>query len=163
MIMKVLTIGIAERKIAKSPDRLATLGLGSCIGLVLYDPVNKIGGMVHIMLPTAPSGSDISNKAKFADTAITDLISSLVKLGANRNRLIAKFAGGAHMFKTAYTTDILNIGKRNIDMCRKVLADLAITIASEDIGGSCGRSIEFCCESNKLQIRTASPKAERMI
>lgn len=161
--MRIFTIGIAEMKIAKSPDKLVTLGLGSCIGLVLYDPINKIGGMVHIMLPSSSNGSPTTNRFKFADTAIFELIRLMTLSGAIRSKLIAKIAGGAHMFKTSYNADVMNIGKRNADMCRKILKNNTIRIASEDTGGSSGRSIEFCCESSMLQIRTVSPKSARSI
>jgi len=161
--MRIITIGVAEQKIANAPDKIVTLGLGSCIGLVLYDPVVKIGGMVHIMLPTASAHTTVTNRFKFADTAIEDMINLMMKAGASRARLRSKIAGGAHMFKTSGTIDIMNVGKRNIAMCRKVLDENRITLEGEDTGGSSGRSIEFCCESCKLSIRTVSPKALRVI
>lgn len=160
--MGVYNIGIAEQKVARAPDKIITLGLGSCVGLVLYDTIGKVGGMVHIMLPTAPSDS-ISNKSKFADTAIVELISLLTQSGAARRNLKAKMAGGAHMFNNAYNKDIMNVGQRNIEMCRGLLRQNSIPIVSEDVGGSSGRSIEFCCESNQLEIRTLSPKSIRII
>ncbi len=161
--MEIYTIGIAEQKIAKAPDKLVTLGLGSCIGLVLYDPVVKIGGLVHIMLPSAPKNAPVTNTAKFADTAITELINQMVQASAARSRLIAKIAGGAHMFNRVCNTDILNIGVRNLKMCKQVLGEYSIRIAAEDTGGTCGRSIEFCCESSVLQVRTVSPKCVRLL
>lgn len=161
--MNVITIGIAESKIAKSPDKLVTLGLGSCVGLVLYDPVLKIGGMVHIMLPAAPKGAAVPNKFKFADTGINELIRGMTAAGAMRGRLIAKAAGGAHMFNTTYNTDVMNVGQRNMEMCQKILKENSIAIVAEDTGGTVGRSIEFCCSSSMLQVRTVSPKAMRYI
>lgn len=161
--MQVYTIGIAEMKVTKSPDKIVTLGLGSCIGLVLYDPISKIGGMVHIMLPTAKSSMNASNKLKFADTAILELIRVMTAAGAVRSQLIAKLAGGAHMFQSAYKDDIMNVGNQNIEMCHKVLQNQSISIRSEDTGGKSGRSLEFCCESSQLQVRTVAPKSVRMI
>ncbi len=161
--MKELTIGIAEQKIAKSPDKLITLGLGSCVGLVLYDEINKVAGMVHIMLPTAPKGTNITNKHKFADTAIIELIRQMLLSGARRNKMSAKLAGGAHMFNLSYKNDVINVGQRNVEMCRKMLHESAIAIASEDTGGTFGRSIAFCCKSNLLQVRTISPNSIRLI
>jgi chemotaxis protein CheD len=161
--MKIITIGIAESRIAKSPDKLVTLGLGSCVGLVLYDPVNKISGMIHIMLPTAPGGMAVTNINKFADTGIVELIRTLVAAGALRSRLVAKAAGGAHMFNSAYNNDVINVGQRNVEMCRKILRENGISVVAEDTGGTSGRSIEFSCESSKLQIRTVSPRNVREI
>jgi chemotaxis protein CheD len=161
--MRIFTIGVAEQRVASAPDKIVTLGLGSCIGLVLYDSVAKIGGMVHIMLPTAAAHSAVTNRFKFADTAIVDMIGLMVKAGASRARLRAKIAGGAHMFKTTGTIDIMNVGQRNIAMCHKILGENRIVLDGEDTGGSSGRSIEFCCESCTLSIRTVSPKAIRTI
>ena len=160
---KTYTIGIAEHKIVHAPDRLATLGLGSCVGLVLYDAVNKIGGMVHIMLPNAPKNESGFNKSKFADTAIEELIRLLTQSGAMRARLTAKLAGGAHMFSTTCNTDFMNVGERNLQICRNKLKEHSIRILGEDTGSTSGRSIEFCCETGQLQVRTVSPKSIRLI
>lgn len=161
--MRTITIGVAEQKIASSPDKIVTLGLGSCIGLVLYDSMTKIGGMVHIMLPTATAHSSVTNRFKFADTAVADMIDLMIKAGASRARLRAKMAGGAHMFKTSGAIDIMNVGQRNIAMCRQVLEENRIILDGEDVGGSSGRSIEFSCENCQLSIRTVSPKTLRII
>lgn len=152
------TVGLAEYKVAKTPDKLVTLGLGSCIGLVLFDPVTKIAGMVHIMLPSASDAITVSNRFKFADTAVIDLIEILRKTGVVTSRLKAKMAGGAHMFKTTSKLDVLSVGQRNITACKNVLSRVGIVICGEDTGGSSGRSIEFCCESMILSVRTVSPK-----
>lgn len=159
---KIHTIGIAEHKIARAPDRLSTLGLGSCVGLILYDAVNKIGGMVHIMLPNAPNTTGY-NQSKFADTAVDELIRLLVQAGAMRARLTAKLAGGAHMFSTTCNADFMNVGERNIQVCKKKLKEHSIRILAEDTGSTSGRSIEFCCETGQLQVRTVSPKSIRLI
>lgn len=157
------TIGLAEQKITMAPNKLVTLALGSCIGLVLYDSAVKIAGMVHIMLPTAMPSAVVTNRFKFADTAIVDLLTLMCGAGAARPRIKAKMAGGAHMFKTTSTMDIMNVGQRNIAMCKKVLDEQNIAVISEETGGSNGRSIEFCCESGLLSVRTVSPKAIKVI
>ncbi len=162
-LSKMYTIGIAEQKVAQAPDKIVTLGLGSCIGLVLFDPISKIGGMIHIMLPVAPKEGAAFNKSKFADTGIAELIRTVTAAGALRGRLVAKLAGGAHMFNTISNNDIMNVGERNAQMCKKMLASQAIRIAAEDLGGTCGRSIEFCLESGMLQVRTISPKTVRLL
>lgn len=160
--MGAFIIGIADQKVIKFPEKVSTLGLGSCVGLVLYDSVNKIGGMVHIMLPSAPSGV-VPNKSKFADTGIVKLIRCITTFGARQRNLQAKLAGGAHMFNNSYNTDIMNVGKRNVEMCQAILKKYTIPIISEDVGGKSGRSIEFCCSSCMLQVRTVSPKSVRFI
>jgi len=161
--MQAYTIGIAEMKVAKAPDRIVTLGLGSCVGLTLYDPMTKIGGMVHIMLPSSAEMSDPANKAKFADTAVPVLINAMVKAGANRLMLRAKLTGGASMFQSTGSNSLMNIGERNAKMCKEALKAQRINVMSEDIGGKSGRSIELNCDTGELQIRTVAPKSIRLI
>lgn len=162
-IGKTHIIGIAELKVVRAPDKVSTLGLGSCVGLVLYDSVTKIAGMVHIMLPLAPQNGQDVNRAKYADTAVPELIRRLTAAGAQPRRLTAKLAGGAHMFNTARNIDFLNVGDRNVEQCKKSLAAHAIPILAEDTGGENGRSIEFCCETGVLQVRTVSPKNIKLL
>ena len=96
---EVIKVGMADLNICKAPDVITTLGLGSCIGLVFYDPVSKVGGMVHYMLPDSTKVRNNSNIAKFADTGIDELLRRVIAAGANKGRLIAKIAGGAKMFE----------------------------------------------------------------
>lgn len=161
--MATLTIGIAEQVVSRAPDRLVTLGLGSCVGLVLFDPVTKVGGMVHIMLPCAPQDMAEVNKFKFADTAVPEMIRLVTSAGASRHTLQAKLAGGAHMFNYSYQTDVMGIGKRNVDVCLEQLQTHRIPVAAQDTGGTFGRSIEFNCEDGTLQVRTVAPKSLRLI
>lgn len=160
---KTHMIGIGEQKIAQAPDKVTTLGLGSCVGLVLYDPIVKVGGMVHIMLPAAPKDAPGFNPYKFADTAIAEMLRLMLTRGAMRPRLVAKMAGGAHMFNTSVNIDIMNVGERNVQTCKRILNDLSIRLIAEDTGSTSGRSIEFCCETGHLQVRTVSPKNIRLI
>ena len=96
---EVIKVGMADLNVCKAPDVITTLGLGSCIGLVLYDPVTKVGGMVHYMLPDSTKVRNNSNIAKFGDTGIRELLKRVVAAGASKPRLIAKIAGGARMFE----------------------------------------------------------------
>ncbi len=161
--MGSILVGMADLNVARSPDTLVTLGLGSCVGLILYDADKKFGGMAHIMLPTRPAGTESKNKAKFADTAIEELRSRLFGMGASNKNLMAKMAGGAHMFSFSESSDILKVGLRNAEMCREILRDMRIPLVAEDTGGNCGRTIEFCCETFALKIRVASANAEKTI
>ena len=90
---------MADLNICKAPDIITTLGLGSCVGLTFYDPILKVGGMVHYMLPDSTQISNNSNIAKFGDTGINELLRRVLAAGADRRRLVAKIAGGAKMFK----------------------------------------------------------------
>lgn len=147
-------VGMADLKICSSPDVLSTLGLGSCIGICLYDPGTKVSGLAHIMLPSSESIKNNSNVAKFADTAIVKLIDDMVKAGANRRRLVSKIAGGAQMFAFSSQNDSMKVGLRNAESVRKILKEMSIPILADDTGGNYGRTIEFSSDSGKLLIKT---------
>ena len=150
--MGVILVGMADLKAAAHPDSLTTLGLGSCVGITLFDPRTKTGGLAHIMLPDSTSFGG-QNRMKFADTAIPDLITLLTRMGAVRQALVAKLAGGAHMFGGSQN-DVLNVGKRNAIACAQILAQLRIPVIANDTGGSYGRTIELLTDTGSLRIKT---------
>lgn len=146
---------MAEYKAAKSPYSLITLGLGSCVGVTLYDNLTKVGGLAHVMLPDSTlSGKKDYNPGKFADTAIDVLIEEMLKQGASKNRMVSKIAGGAQMFQIKSENNIMQIGKRNVEAVRNKLNQLNIRIVAEDVEGNYGRTIEFFCEDGRLAVRT---------
>ena len=151
---KTIKVGMADLNIAKTPDLLTTLGLGSCVGICLYDKVTKISGLAHIMLPSSKEIKNNSNKAKFADSGIDELIHLMAKEGANKNNLIAKIAGGSQMFNFNSKNDMLRIGERNVNATKEKLKELNIRIIAEDTGGNFGRTIVFDSDDGSLNIRT---------
>lgn len=155
MLKETIRVGMADYKVAKSPATLVTLGLGSCVGVILYDSVNKVGGLAHVMLPDSKlSIKKDFNPGKFADTAIEALIAGIVKLGGDRSNFVSKIAGGAQMFQIKSENNLMQIGKRNVEAVRVKLAQLNIKILAEDVEGNHGRTIEFFCETGKLTIKT---------
>jgi len=150
--MGTLVVGMADLKVAKAPDKLTTLGLGSCVGITLYDKARKIGGMAHCMLPSY-KGFEGQTKAKFVDSAVIELINHLVRIGASRGALVAKIAGGAHMFGHSQNNDLLKIGERNAAAGLAILKQLAIPVHANDTGGTHGRTIELDIDSGSLKIR----------
>lgn len=151
---RVIKVGMADLNICKSPDIITTLGLGSCIGIALYDPVTKIGGLAHIMLPDSTKIRNNSNIAKFADTGITELVNRVTKAGANRSRLVAKIAGGAKMFEVSGSNSIGNIGFKNAEASKKKLKELGIRLIAEDTGLNYGRTVELHCETGEYHIKS---------
>jgi chemotaxis protein CheD len=149
----VISVGMADFKTAKSPDILLTAGLGSCIGICIHDPIMKVGGMAHIMLPAA-SGSLGGNPAKYADTALVLLLKEIAGLGANNSRLKAKIAGGAQMFSFPGKPPVLKIGERNAEAVEQELKKSGIPLLIADVGGSFGRTIHFDVGTGELRIRT---------
>ncbi len=142
-------IGMGQYKIGSSPEILKTTALGSCIGIAIYDNNNKIGGLVHIMLPEKSNNSKIT---KYADTGIPFLIENMEKKGAKRNYMKAKIAGGAQMFELTSQNENMQIGKRNIKTVRKVLNKMNIQITGQDVGKNYGRTMIFNLENGEIII-----------
>ena len=151
---KTIKVGMADLNVSKTPDLLTTLGLGSCVGICLYDKLKKVAGLAHIMLPSSKEIKNNSNKAKFADSGIDELIALMAKEGANKNNLIAKIAGGSQMFNFNSQNDMLRIGERNVNATKVKLKELNIRIIAEDTGGNFGRTIVFDSDDGSLNIRT---------
>lgn len=149
-----IRIGIADLNVALPPKKLITVGLGSCIGIALYDSIKKIGGLAHIMLPDSTQFSSVSNPMKFADLAIPMLLEKMEKQGAVKRHLKAKIAGGASMFNFSDKSMIMDIGNRNSKSVKKVLGEYGIPIISEDTGGNKGRTMIFSTEDGMVEIRT---------
>jgi chemotaxis protein CheD len=153
--VNVEKVGIADMKFVKTPDRIRTSGLGSCVGLVIYDSDKKIAGLAHVMLPESTLSKVTEfNPAKYADTAVEILVSRLLTKGARRFALRAKMAGGAQMFQFASNNEMMRIGPRNVEAVKKELERLRITLVSEDVGGNSGRTIEFDPVMGMLYIKT---------
>ncbi|MBQ4522713.1 MAG: chemotaxis protein CheD [Lachnospiraceae bacterium] len=149
----VIRVGMADLNICKAPDSITTLGLGSCVGIVLYDKRNKIAGLAHIMLPDSTQIRNNSNLAKFADTGIDQLIHELKTAGADIKSLTAKIAGGAQMFSFSGSSDLTKVGDRNVEATVQKLETLRIPILASDTGKNYGRTIVFSPETGLLQIK----------
>ena len=160
--MAVANVGIADYKIIKSPDQIMTVGLGSCCGVVIYDEINKIAGLVHILLSEAKADKNLAKRAKFADSGIVLLYEELRKKGANPRYMKAKMAGGAHMFNFNNSNNTLTIGEKNVKVCKETLYKLRIPIVASDVLGNCGRTIIFDTTTNKLKIKSVG-KSEKFI
>ncbi|QNO16441.1 chemotaxis protein CheD [Alkalicella caledoniensis] len=151
----VIKVGMAELSVSKSPDTLKTTGLGSCVGVCVYDAKAKVGGMAHVMLPDSKSARQATTViGKYSDTAINELLKRLSDLGVNRKNLIAKIAGGAQMFSFAGGSEIMKIGHRNIEAVKEDLLKHSIRLVAEDVGGNYGRTIEFDLDTGDLSIRS---------
>ena len=148
-----IKVGMADLNVCVSPDRICTLGLGSCVGIALRDPVTKIGGLAHIMLPDSTTIRNNSNIPKFADTGIEELVKQVTRKGANRSRLVAKIAGGAQMFGFNSNSEMVRVGERNVQATKKKLAQLKIPILAEDTGKNFGRTVIFYPETGDFVIR----------
>lgn len=153
----VVKVGIAQMDVVKVPNTIRTSGLGSCVGVILYDESKQIAGLIHIMLPDSSLGrTDTLNVAKFADTGIRALIDLLKLEGVQSFKLKAKIAGGAQMFQFTSDKNSMRIGPRNVEAVKNELRKNGIPLIAEDTGGSSGRTIEFNPATSKLAIRTVN-------
>lgn len=150
---ELIKVGMADLKTCASPDAITTLGLGSCVGIAVRDPLSKIGGLAHVMLPDSTQIRENKNKAKFADTGIEELVEQVVARGASRARLVAKIAGGAQMFSFQNKSDLVRIGERNVEAAKSKLSELKIPILAQDTGENFGRTIVFYPETGVLEVR----------
>ena len=151
---ELIKVGMADYKVGRAPDTLISYGLGSCIGISLYDPQTKIGGLLHIMLPDSNQSRANENRAKFADTGIPDMLNELIRMGAAKSRLVAKLAGGSQMFAFANASDIMRVGLRNASASKEILKKLSIPIVGEDTGGKYGRTVQIDLSTGVYKVKT---------
>ncbi len=156
MEQKLIEVNMAAMEIVQGDTRLVTRGLGSCLGVTLYDASRKIGGMAHPMLPDIDKAKIKSNPSRFVNSAIRKMVEELEKKGCTRGDLAAKLFGGAHMFGFITSDSILNVGQKNIEMAQNILRELNIKLECQEIGGSFGRTIEMNLETGKVLVKTVS-------
>ena len=150
----LVTVGIADLNVVKAPDTLVTYALGSCVGICLYDNDKKIAGLAHIMLPLSKeAAAGVDNKRRYADTGIMELIQTMNLQGASTARMTAKIAGGAQMFSVSSL--MFNIGERNVEAVKKVLASYRIRIVAEETGLNFGRTVFFHGDTGIMEVRAA--------
>lgn len=156
--VKEIRVGISDYKTAKAPDKLITVGLGSCIGTIIYDENSKVGGLSHIMLPDSQffAGRQEIKVAKFADLAIPEMVEKIKKQTNGRPNLKAKIVGGASMFDFGNKQPGQGIGERNIEAVEKVLNDLSIEIVAKHVGGNNGRTMLVDLTDFSTMVRTVN-------
>ena len=153
-------VGIADFMVsADTHDALVTYSLGSCIGVAIWDPEIRVGGMIHYMLPDSSLSPEKAEKnpAMFADTGLPRLFHTMFKLGAVKKRLIVKVAGGSQLLDDNGT---FNIGKRNYVMLRKIFWKNGVLIDAEDVGGSVGRTIRLDVDTGRVVLKIRGRESE---
>ncbi|MCY0870500.1 MAG: chemotaxis protein CheD [Firmicutes bacterium] len=150
----IVTIGMAQCAFGKVQDTLVTVGLGSCVGVVLYEPQSGLAGLAHVMLPEAHAQDELL-PGKYADTAVAHLFSELLRQQVNRSAIRAKLAGGAQMFSSRSGIGHVRIGTRNVEAILAQLEQRQIPVIAADVGGSCGRTLSFVVATGVLTVQTA--------
>ncbi len=152
-------VKVADWAAGRADAVLVTLGLGSCVAIMLHDPRACAGAMAHILLPSRSLARDITNLAKFPETAVPLLVERLATLGADPRYLVAKLAGGASMFAQLMTPGSVQMGERNVAAARAVLRHVGIPVAAEAVGGDAGRSVRFYVADGRVEIRSVGADA----
>jgi len=152
--VKEVIVSVADWAAERGDGVLVTLGLGSCVAIMLHDAQARAGAMAHVLLPSISLARDITNRAKFPETAVPLLIERLKGLGADPRRLVAKLAGGASMFGQLVTPGTIQMGERNLLAARTALRAAAIPIVREAVGGERGRSVRFHVKDGRAEIRS---------
>jgi chemotaxis protein CheD len=155
-------VKMAEWAVRRGSGVIVTLGLGSCVAIMLHDPAPPVGAMAHVLLPSRSLARDASNPAKFPETAVPFLVERLLEAGGARPRLVAKLVGGASMFAPLMTPGTLQMGERNIVAARDALRRAAIPLVGEAVGGDRGRSVRFHVSDGRVEIRSVGADATRL-
>jgi chemotaxis protein CheD len=148
-----LRVGISEYRIARAPQILTSYGLGSCVGIMLYDAELKLGSLAHTLLPELRPGMTEERPGKYVVLAIRQMLLELLDQGAEHNRICAKICGGAHMFQPPPDDLSRTIGQRNVQAAHETLEELGIKLLGEDVGGCFGRTVEFDLDSGEVLLR----------
>ncbi len=152
--LKVLMAGLGEIQVSSDPEVvLSCLGLGSCVGLCLYDPVVRVAGVAHIVLPKSNGDISATSIGKYEDTGVPFLLKEMAKQGALKSRLIAKMTGGAQLMRGQDGVASLGIGPRNVEMTKQMLSMEGIRVVAMDVGGNCGRSLKLEVGTGKLMVK----------
>lgn len=151
---------VADWAAERGDGVIVTLGLGSCVAIMLYDAQHNAGAMAHILLPSRSLAHDATNLAKFPESAVPLLVDRLRNLGAEPRRLVAKLAGGASMFSQLMTPGTIQMGERNIVAARNALRAASIPIVRESVGGERGRSVRFYVKDGRVEVRSVGAHAE---
>lgn len=138
-----LYVKVAQHAVGGKNDMLVTLGLGSCVAILLQDAGAGVMGMAHALLPEPALSRDAANPYKFATTAVPALVAEMTAMGARRERLEARLVGGAAMFASLMVPGTLNMGERNVRAARAALEEAGIPIRGEEVGRDFGRSVRM--------------------
>jgi len=156
-------VKVADYAVRRGNDIIATIGLGSCVAIALYDRDTRVGGLAHILLPSMAMSRETSNPAKFPETIVPIMLAEMRRLGMSSSaRVVAKIAGGASMFGQLVNGTGINVGERNIAATKEALALARVEIVGEDTGLDYGRSVYFHLADGRMEVRSLK-KGDRVL
>jgi chemotaxis protein CheD len=147
-----LIVRVADLKVGGPEDVLVTIGLGSCVAIVLHDPAARVGGLAHVLLPSPALSRRDQNPAKCPQTALPLLLEQMAARGASPRRITARIAGGASMFASLSAPGTINMGERNVVATRNALMQHGVPLVAEDIGADYGRTVRFQVTDGRVDI-----------
>ena len=151
-----IIVRVADLRVGTGQDVLVTVGLGSCVAVLLYDPIARVGGLAHILLPSQALSRIDQNAAKFPQTAIPHLMDLMAREGATPRRLTGRLVGGASMFASLAAPGTIQMGERNVVACRQVLHAQGIPLVGEAVGGDYGRTVKLRIADGKVEVSSVA-------
>jgi chemotaxis protein CheD len=156
MRVREIIVRVADLRVGSREDVLVTVGLGSCVAVLLYDPLAKVGGLAHILLPSPALSRADPNAAKFPQTAIPHLKDLMIREGASPRRLTGRLVGGASMFASLAAPGTIQMGERNVVACRQVLHSQSIPLTGEAVGADYGRTVKLRTADGQVEVHTVT-------
>jgi chemotaxis protein CheD len=151
-----IIVKVADLRAGSGQDILMTIGLGSCVAIVLYDPVAHVGGLAHVLLPSPALSRKDGNLAKFPQTAVPRLLELMGTAGASTRRMTGRLVGGASMFSGLGAPGTIQMGERNVVASRQALHQAGIAIIGEATGGDFGRTVRLWAADGRLEISSVA-------
>jgi chemotaxis protein CheD len=152
MTVREIHVHVADFKVGGAGDTLFTIGLGSCVAIMLYDREATVGGLAHVLLPSPSLSRREQNPGKFPQSALPLLLGEMAAAGANPRRVTARIAGGASMFQNLQPSGTIQMGERNAVAVRSVLAELNVPLVGSSVGGDYGRTVRFCISDGRIEV-----------
>jgi chemotaxis protein CheD len=151
-----LVVKVADLAVGQDDDELVTVGLGSCVAIMLHDPERRVGGLAHVLLPSRALTRHVDRPAKFPHVAVPTLLEQMTARGASQRRIVARLAGGASMFANLAAPGTIQMGERNLVAARQVLNAHHIPLVGEAVGGDFGRTVRMQCATGRVEVSTVA-------
>ncbi len=154
--MTDILVRVADLQIGGADDMLTTVGIGSCVAIMLYDSVTRIGGLAHVLLPSPALARSADNPAKFPQTAVPRLLELMSERGARPSQTVARLAGGASMFANLAPAGTIQMGERNVVATRQVLNQHGIPLVGSAVGADHGRTVRFYLNDGRIEVSSVA-------
>lgn len=154
--MTEIIVRVADLNVGGSDDTLTTVGLGSCVAIILHDSTARIGGLAHVLLPSPALTRNADNPAKFPQLAVPRLLELMRERGGNPRRIVARIAGGASMFANLAPSGTIQMGERNIVASRQVLNVHGLPLIGESVGGDYGRTVRLHIGDGRVEVSSVA-------